>query len=331
MNDLLQCENITKSYGEQPILKGVSFSLEKGELLTIVGPSGCGKSTLLRCLAGLEEIDSGDIVLNGVSIKDTKPEKRAIVLMFQDSLLFPHLSVIGNISYGLKRMKIQKDERIKQAQDMLEKVKLTDWKDAYPHELSGGQKQRVSLARALVLKPDLLLMDEPFSSLDASLRESLRGEVKEILREEEITSLFITHDRDEAIELGDRLAVMDSGRLIQQGKPYDVVTYPSSSESARIIGEGLSLDQGFIPLHHVTAVSLTDASKDNKEKVSIPGKVTALTVKNNSICYRVSWEEGTVLVFSKDSLEPGQEILLTADKKNIHAYEPEIGLWSKTP
>ncbi|MCA0985886.1 ABC transporter ATP-binding protein [Guptibacillus algicola] len=331
MDDLIQCNKLTKSYSEQPILNEVSFSLRKGEHLTIVGPSGCGKSTLLRCLAGLESIDNGDIKLNGKSITSTRPENRSIVLMFQDSLLFPHLSVIENITYGLKRKKTPRKDRINEGLQMLEKVKLTRWKDAYPHELSGGQKQRVSLARALVLKPDLLLLDEPFSSLDASLRESLRGEVKEILRDENITSLFITHDRDEAIELADRLAVMNDGRLIQQGTPYDVVTYPSSSESARIIGEGLSLEEGFVPLHHVTAVPKDDRVSNNKDLVTIPGKVTALTVKNNSVCYRVSWEDGTVLVSSEASLEPGQDVFLRATRMHVHPYGPNLRTWSNTP
>lgn len=331
MDDLIQCNKITKSYSGQPILYDVSFSLKKGEHLTIVGPSGCGKSTLLRCLAGLESIDNGDIKLNGKSITSTRSEKRSIVLMFQDSLLFPHLSVIKNITYGLKRKKIPRKDRINEGLQMLEKVKLTRWKDAYPHELSGGQKQRVSLARALVLKPDLLLLDEPFSSLDASLRESLRGEVKEILRDENITSLFITHDRDEAIELADRLAVMNDGRLIQQGTPYDVVTYPSSLESARIIGEGLSLEEGFVPLHHVTAVPKDDLVSNNKDLVTIPGKVTAQTVKNNSVCYRVSWEDGTVLVSSEASLEPGQDVFLRATRMHVHPYQPNLRSWSNTP
>ncbi|WP_377888677.1 ABC transporter ATP-binding protein [Alkalihalobacillus sp. R86527] len=331
MNDLIQCNKLTKSYSGQSILNDVSFSLKKGEHLTIVGPSGCGKSTLLRCLAGLEFIDSGDVKHNGQLITSTRPEKRSIVLMFQDSLLFPHLTVIENITYGLKRTKTPKKERVTQALQMLEKVKLTPWKNVYPHELSGGQKQRVSLARALVLKPDLLLLDEPFSSLDASLRESLRGEVKEILREENITSLFITHDRDEAIELADRLAVMNDGRLIQQGTPYDVVTYPSSIESARIIGEGLPLEEGFVPLHHVTAVGKNDVVLNNKESISIPGKVTAHTVKNNSVCYRVSWKDGTVLVSSEDVLVPGQDVLLKAARMHVHPYEQNLSSWSNTP
>ncbi|WP_270179149.1 ABC transporter ATP-binding protein [Alkalihalobacillus sp. CinArs1] len=329
MNDLIQCNQLTKNYSGEPILKGVSFSLKKGEHATIVGPSGCGKSTLLRCLAGLESIDSGDIMLNGKSVTKTKPEKRSIVLMFQDSLLFPHLSVLENITYGLKRKKVPKKERISEALDMIQKVKLSPWKDAYPHELSGGQKQRVSLARALVLKPDLLLLDEPFSSLDASLRESLRGEVKEILREENITSLFITHDRDEAIELADMLAVMNEGRLIQQGTPYDVVTYPSSTESARIIGEGLPLEKGFVPQHHITAIDPHNRVQNDQELVSIPGKVTALTVKNNSVCYRVSWEGGTILVPSEDKLEPGQDVVLKA--AHVYPYDRNGREWSNTP
>ncbi|WP_169525408.1 ABC transporter ATP-binding protein [Pseudalkalibacillus hwajinpoensis] len=318
MNQLLQCNTLKKNYSQTTILNDVTFSLEKGEHFTVVGPSGCGKTTLLRCLAGLEVIDGGDIILNGKSLVTAKPEDRSVVLMFQDALLFPHLTVIENVTYGLKRRKTSKKDRIRQAEEMLEKVKLTRWNNAYPHELSGGQKQRVSLARALVLKPDLLLLDEPFSSLDATLRESLRGEVRELLRQENISSLFITHDRDEAIEMADRLAVMDNGEFIQIGLPYEVVTNPSSIESAMIIGEGMALEEGFIPLNKVSAVNENEMIEPNF--ISIPGKVTAITVKNNQPCYRVSWEKGTVLVTSRTQLHQGESVYLKAGRGTIKNY-----------
>ncbi|MBN8208093.1 ABC transporter ATP-binding protein [Bacillus sp. NTK071] len=318
MNQLLQCNTLKKNYSQTSILKDVTFSLGKGEHFTVVGPSGCGKTTLLRCLAGLEAIDGGDVILNGKSLAKVKPEDRSIVLMFQDALLFPHLTVIENVTYGLKRKKTSKKDRISQAEEMLEKVKLTRWKNVYPHELSGGQKQRVSLARALVLKPDLLLLDEPFSSLDATLRESLRGEVRELLRQENISSLFITHDRDEAIEMADRLAVMDKGSFIQIGLPYEVVTKPSSIESAMIIGEGLALEEGFIPLNELSAVNENDLIEPNV--ISIPGKVTAVTIKNNIPCYRVSWDKGTVLVPSRTKFHQGESVYLIADRGTIRKY-----------
>ncbi|MDP4552723.1 ABC transporter ATP-binding protein [Alkalihalobacillus macyae] len=318
MNQLLQCNTLEKNYSQSSILKGVTFSLGKGEHFTVVGPSGCGKTTLLRCLAGLESIDGGDIILNGKSLATVKPEDRSVVLMFQDALLFPHLTVFENVTYGLKRIKTSKKDRIRQAEEMLEKVKLTKWKNAYPHELSGGQKQRVSLARALVLKPDLLLLDEPFSSLDATLRESLRGEVKGLLKQENISSLFITHDRDEAIEMADRLAVMNNGEFIQMGLPYDVVTKPSCLESAMIIGEGLALDEGFIPLHELILVKQNETIEPNF--ISIPGKITAVTVKNNNPYYRVSWDKGTVLVPSINQLHQGEKANIKADRRAIRKY-----------
>ncbi len=318
LNQLLQCNTLKKKYSQSSILKGVTFSLGKGEHFTVVGPSGCGKTTLLRCLAGLESIDGGDIILNGKSLAKVKPEDRSVVLMFQDALLFPHLTVFENVTYGLKRIKTSKKDRIRQAEEMLEKVKLTKWKNAYPHELSGGQKQRVSLARALVLKPDLLLLDEPFSSLDATLRESLRGEVKELLKQENISSLFITHDRDEAIEMADRLAVMNNGEFIQMGLPYDVVTKPSCLESAMIIGEGLALDEGFIPLHELILVKQNETIEPNF--ISIPGKITAVTVKNNHPYYRVSWDKGTVLVPSINHLHQGEKANIKADRRAIRKY-----------
>ncbi|WP_347549755.1 ABC transporter ATP-binding protein [Pseudalkalibacillus hwajinpoensis] len=321
-NQLIMCRNLTKKYGSSSILNNVSFNLEKGEHFTIVGPSGCGKTTLLRCLAGLETLDRGEVDLNGKSIITLKPEERPVVLMFQDALLFPHLTVIENVTYGLKRRRIARKKRREIAEEMLEKVKLSKWIDTYPHELSGGQKQRISLARALVLKPDLLLLDEPFSSLDAALRESLRGEVRELLRKENISSLFITHDRDEAIEMADRLAVMDHGRLIQVGDPYSVVTQPTSMESAKIIGEGMALSEGFIPLNSLTAVLYHQITSD-PTMVTIFGKVTAVTVKNNIPCYRVTWEHGTILAKSKNQLASGQDVYLTAPKRSVKRYETD--------
>lgn len=319
---------MSKHFSKTPILQNISFHMQSGEHFTIVGPSGCGKTTLLRCLAGLEEISEGEIWLKQTSIVRLKPEKRSVVLMFQDPLLFPHLTVIENVTYGLKRKKMKKKERVLRAEQMLMKVKLLHLKNAYPHELSGGQKQRISLARALVLKPDLLLLDEPFSSLDATLRESLRGEVKELLREENITALFITHDRDEAIEMGDRLAVMNKGRFIQIGEPYDVVTNPSSIESARIIGEGLALESGFIPLHKVMATPI-EQKPSEKDFVVVQGKVKAVTVKNNLPCYRVTYEQGSILAVSDRDLALGQNVFLTAKREDLKEYKDQEEQWRR--
>ncbi|MGA9288407.1 MAG: ABC transporter ATP-binding protein [Anaerobacillus sp.] len=326
MNQLLQCKNLTKKYSNTFILQELSFHLSKGEHFTVVGPSGCGKTTLLRCLAGLEDVNGGEIWLGNKSIVGKKPEDRSVVLMFQDSLLFPHLTVLENVTYGLKRKKISRKDRVKQAERMLEKVKLNQWINTYPNELSGGQKQRVSLARALVLKPELLLLDEPFSSLDASLRESLRGEVRELLREENITSLFITHDRDEAIEMGDRLAVMNEGHFIQIGLPYEVVTSPSSIESARIIGEGLALEEGFIPLNKLKAVPVENELTKIDFKY-VQGRVSAVTVKNTTTCYRIKWDQGTILAMSDDRLEVGQEVLLKARREDMKEYKDLNDKW----
>ncbi|WP_187254453.1 ABC transporter ATP-binding protein [Alkalicoccus halolimnae] len=251
MLNLIQLE---KKFHQETIFQNISAEINEGDIVSIVGPSGCGKTTLLRCIAGLTKMSSGRIELHGKDITAEKAEKRPVVLMFQEALLFPHLTVIQNVLYGVKygKRRLSSKDRENQAQKMLKKVEMLEWKDKYPSQLSGGQQQRVSLARALMLQPSVLLLDEPFSSLDAHLRQSLRLWVRRFLKEEGVTALFVTHDREEAVVMGDRLIVMKDGILQQEGIPGEVYSHPANASVAGFMSDGIYVDGVFY-----SAASLT--------------------------------------------------------------------------
>lgn len=243
MNDLeiaLNLQNITFSYKEnnQPVIKNFSLQVEKGSFTTLLGPSGCGKTTLLRLISGFLEVKSGIIELNGQNQKGIAPDKRKIGMVFQDYALFPHMNVKQNILYGLKnsKLKISKSECEEKVQNIAKTLSLETLLDRYPNELSGGQQQRVALARALVLNPDVLLMDEPLSSLDTKLREKVRGELKQIQSQLGITTIYVTHDQEEALSLSDKIAVINEGKLLQFGSPRDLYFKPQDSFTADFVG-----------------------------------------------------------------------------------------------
>jgi iron(III) transport system ATP-binding protein len=227
---------VHKAFGDCRAVDGVNLDIETGEIVALLGPSGCGKTTMLRLLAGFERPDLGCIQLDGEIIAGGKtflpPEKRRLGMVFQDYALFPHLSVRGNVAYALGRR-----GEASRVDDVLELVGLAGLADRAPHELSGGQQQRVALARALAGTPSAVLLDEPFSGLDAALRTQLRGEVREILRQAGVTALFVTHDQEEALSLADRVAVMCDGRIVQVGTPEEVYGRPASRWVAEFLGE----------------------------------------------------------------------------------------------
>ena len=231
----VRLDTVAKSFGPTRAVAGVSLEIEPGELFAVLGPSGCGKTTLLRLIAGFEAPDAGRIEVGGrVMAGDgppVPPEKRRIGMVFQDYALFPHLTVERNVAFGLRR-----GDRGR-VQATLELVGLQHKAERFPHELSGGERQRVALARALAPEPEIVLLDEPFSSLDATLRADLRREVELILREAGATTLLVTHDQEEALSLADRLAVMRDGRLVQVGSPEQVYARPADRWAAQFVGE----------------------------------------------------------------------------------------------
>lgn len=232
----IKFENINKSFGTNHVLKDISIEVEDGHLVTLLGPSGCGKSTLLRCLAGLETVDSGRILLAGEDVTQVPPKDRGIGMVFQQYSLFPNLSVYDNVAFGLNLKKMPKDEIEKKVKEMLEVVGLEGREDSYPSQLSGGQQQRVALARAIVTEPKVLLLDEPLSAIDAKLRRNLQVEIRRIQQELGITTIFVTHDQDEAMVMSDVIHLMNMGIIEQSGSPTDLYTQPVSRFSAEFIG-----------------------------------------------------------------------------------------------
>ena len=233
----LKIENISKIFEKERGVKNISFQLEKGELVSFLGPSGCGKTTLLNIIGGFIKNDSGSIYLEGKDITEYPPEKREIVTVFQNYALFPHMNVIENVKYGLKYRGYNKEEQIKLAKEYLKIVGLEGYEKNSVGELSGGQQQRVALARALVLQPKILLLDEPFSNLDAKLKIAMREEIKELQKRLGISMIFVTHDQEEALSISDRIVVMSNGEIVQIGKPEEIYYSPKNRYVAEFIGK----------------------------------------------------------------------------------------------
>jgi putative spermidine/putrescine transport system ATP-binding protein len=233
----IQFENIIKTFDNQTqALKGINLSVEKGELVTLLGPSGCGKSTLLRCLAGLESVTSGKIYLDNYDITNLSPKQREIGMVFQQYSLFPNMTVEQNIGFGLSIKRMEKKLIKEKVKAMLDLVGLSEKLKQYPNQLSGGQQQRVALARALVMEPKVLLLDEPMSAIDALLRRSLQIEIRRIQRNLKITTIFVTHDQDEAMVMSDRIHLFNVGVLEQSGVPTELYTRPRTKFAASFIG-----------------------------------------------------------------------------------------------
>jgi len=232
----VRLEALRREYGSVVALDGLDLTMSPGELVALLGPSGCGKTTTLRLLAGLEDADAGRVVVGGKDITRVPANKRDMGMVFQAYSLFPHLTVRQNVAFGLRLRGVEKAERDQRAIDMLDLVGLSTQADRYAHQISGGQQQRVALARALAIRPQVLLLDEPLSALDAKVRGQLRDEIRRIQLEVGITTLFVTHDQEEALAIADRVGVMKEGRLEQLGPPTDVYARPESSFVAEFVG-----------------------------------------------------------------------------------------------
>ena len=238
----VEIRGVSKRYTEAPILRGVDLDIHAGELFFLLGPSGCGKSTLLRILAGLVEADAGSVRFDGEEILALPPEKRRTAMVFQNYALWPHLTVFENVAFAPRNAGVKKAEIEKLVSEALGVVEMSEFSARKPPSLSGGQQQRVALARALAADPRLLLLDEPLSNLDARLRDAMRGKIKSICKERKLTALYVTHDRQEALSMADRLGVMKGGVIRRLGTPEEVYNHPGDCFTAKFLG-----DVNFIP------------------------------------------------------------------------------------
>ena len=282
----LELRNISKSFGDVQAVSDVSFSVEKGELISLLGPSGCGKTTVLRMISGFLKPDSGALVLDGREINHVPPHRRGTGMVYQNYALFPHMTVFENIAFGLKMRRMGRADLRTRVEQVLERTRLQTLADRMPAQLSGGQQQRVALARAVVFEPALLLLDEPLSNLDAKLRASVRLEIRQLQQALNITTLFVTHDQEEALTMSDRIAIMNGGHLEQIGRPADVYDHPASAFVADFVGAAnilagrvVGTSSGWPELHLPSGcrVSIGPVSCPEGEELSIalrPERVT---------------------------------------------------------
>lgn len=243
----LEIKNLSKKYGDSYAVKDISFGLEEGKFLCLLGPSGSGKSTILHSIGGFLDYD-GKIIIDGEDVSHKSPEERDVATVFQSYAIFPHMNVLENVMYGLKfkAKGLSKREKRERALEVIEKVGLRGFERRYESELSGGQKQRVALARSLVVKPKLLLMDEPLSALDYNLRNKMQEEIKRIQKDFKITTIFVTHDRNEAFAMADEIIILKEGRLIEKASPEDIYNQPKDDFTLNFMGKANMVGGGFV-------------------------------------------------------------------------------------
>lgn len=331
----IEFKNICKSYdGENQVLKNISLDIEKGELVTLLGPSGCGKSTLLRSLAGLEQISSGRIILDGEDITDLPVQKRGIGMVFQQYSLFQNMNVEDNIAFGLKIAKVDKQEIAQKVKRVIEMVDLVGKEKRYPHQLSGGQQQRVAIARAIVMEPKVLLLDEPLSAIDAKLRRELQEKIKRVQKELKITTVFVTHDQDEAMIMSDKIHLMNNGIVEQSGNPVELYTHPVSKFAAEFIGHynimdniqlqtlfpSIQFNHGYYAIRPETFLVQSDPIKDDQMYV-LEAVVDKFISRGNVLRYTLRYQDvffkSEVLFRSYALFEEGQKVYVGIEPHNI--------------
>ncbi len=330
-------KKLSKSFGQNQVFSDIHFEINKGEFITLLGPSGCGKSTLLRCIAGLETPDQGEIFVDQQNISAQPPQQRGIGMVFQSYALFPNMTVENNIAFGLKMRNVDPDERRRKVAEVIEMVELEGKEQQYPHQLSGGQRQRVALARALIMKPQILLLDEPLSALDARIRKHLRQQIRHIQRELNLSTLFVTHDQDEAMILSDRIFLMNKGTIIQSDTAENIYTQPANEFVARFMGHynlieaekantllGLNLF-GMLAIRP-ESIYVREAGRQYGEHISHPVSATIVDhqLLGNIIRYSVNTAAGemTVDLLNRSSerlFEPGTQLELLFNKNEIRA------------
>lgn len=334
-------KNINKSFGSNHVLKGIDLEVKKGELLTLLGPSGCGKSTLLRCLAGLEDVQEGVILLEDQEITHVDARLRQIGMVFQQYSLFPNMTVEQNLVFGLKIKKISKAEIKREVDGVLKMVGLEDKASAYPSQLSGGQQQRVALARAIVTKPKVLLLDEPLSAIDAKLRKSLQVEIRRIQKDLNITTIFVTHDQDEAMVMSDRICLLNAGKIEQLGTPTEVYTAPKTKFAASFIGNynvlnsvefsaiaGKGRKTAHVVVIRPETISISREKKNSENSYVFKGTVVESLARGNVLRYTLNVNgihiSADTLFRSFSIFEEGTEVWLSVAERNCLEVEDVI-------
>jgi spermidine/putrescine transport system ATP-binding protein len=275
--ELLRLEGIQKSFGQTEVLRGLDLSVGKGEFITLLGPSGCGKTTILRIIAGLETADSGRVFMDGTDVTALAPDLRGVNMVFQNYALFPHMNVERNVGYSLKLKGLSKTEIRQSVADALAMVQLSGFEKRRPHELSGGQRQRVAVARALINRPKVLLLDEPLGALDLQLRRQMQAELKRLQKQIGITFVYITHDQEEALAMSDRVAVMRNGLFDQVGSAAEVYKKPKTAFVAKFVGNA-----NLIPVGDIVSVGDADSAGD-ADSVGDAGPDEYLAVREENI------------------------------------------------
>ena len=353
MNDnfILRLQNITKSFGDTQVLRGISIDIRQGEFITFLGSSGCGKTTTLRIIAGLEEPDSGAVLLEGRDVTALAPNKRDVNTVFQSYALFPHMTVEQNVAYSLRLKKVPKEEQQRSAQELLELVQLAGYEKRMPSELSGGQRQRVAIARALAGRPRVLLLDEPLGALDLKLRKDMQNELKRIQKAMEITFVYVTHDQEEALAISDRIAVMKEGNIMQIGRPEEIYRKPANPFVANFIGvsnfvdctvdgqdpkaASVKLHDGYsfqMPLRKPYSGEVILSARPEQlffSEQGIPGKINMSTFLGDFIQYEVELTTGQVLElneYTKDvdgAKNDGEEVHISFDPRRVSLYRKD--------
>ena len=351
MSHAVIIKNAVKKYGDFTAVNGISLNIEQGEFFTLLGPSGCGKTTLLRMIAGFNTVDGGEICFDEQVINNLPAHKRDIGMVFQNYAIFPHLNVADNVAYGLKARKVPKEQITPRVDEALRMVQIDQLKARQPNELSGGQQQRVALARAFVIEPGVLLMDEPLSNLDAKLRVQMRTTIKKLQRRLGITTIYVTHDQEEALAISDRIAVMKEGNIMQIGRPEEIYRKPANPFVANFIGvsnfvdcavDGQDPKAATVKLHDGYSFQMPLRAPYSGEVIlsarpeqlffsekGIPGKVNLSVFLGDFIQYEVQLHTGQVLElneYTKDvdsAKADGEEVHISFNPKQVSLYRKD--------
>ena len=341
---VLQVRNVTKTFGDAIAVNDVSFEVYDGEFLFLIGPSGCGKTTTLRMIGGYETPTSGEITIRGRAMNNVPLDKRNIGMVFQSYALFPHMTVRRNVEFGLRTRNVPKAERQERVEAALDLVELSQFGERYPSQLSGGQRQRVALSRVIIYEPDILLLDEPLANLDKRLRDVMRVELKKLQEKVGITTVYVTHDQEEALTMADRIAVMDDGALLQVGAPSDVYNKPRTTFVATFLGETssfqgtvdsitgdlahISMDDGFrTAIRHGTALAegqrliasirpervRISAEKPAQEENVFSGVVDFVSYLGAYVVYMIRIDDGQTLIRASEPIPSGRASFAEGD------------------